>query len=173
MRMTAEEYEAFPWNALFDPIGMASAVWERDLAGNFIGATALFATPRDFARFGLLYLNGGNWGDQIIIPQEWVAWSTHLPPAVGDKDRSNYSAWWWLNADVPEQKQDRPWPQAPADTFAAQGYQGQAIIIIPSLDLVVVRTGAEKDGSVRISDYLDDIVASVQPVVSLQSGENR
>lgn len=162
MRMSADDYEAFPWQALFDPLGIKSAVWERDLAGNFIGATALFATARDYARFGLLYMNRGLWGGQQVVPEAWVAASRVLPEPKGPGSRSNYSYGWWLNRPIPEKNMPVPWAGVPEDAFAARGFQGQSVIIVPSLDLVVIRTATDEEELLAIDEFLGPLVAAIK-----------
>src|SRR5690606_19670033 len=61
------DYDTFPWKKLFTPLGITTATWERDHAGNFIGSSYLYLSPEDLARIGQLFLNGGVWGDQEIV----------------------------------------------------------------------------------------------------------
>jgi CubicO group peptidase (beta-lactamase class C family) len=123
---------------LFDKIGMTSAVFETDSSGTFVGSSYLFATPRDWARFGLLYLQDGQWNGERLLPEGWVRYSTTpTPPAPQGK----YGAHFWLNAGAPGSPGNRPWPRIPGDAFSADGYQGQRVVIIPSRKLVVVRFG--------------------------------
>jgi CubicO group peptidase (beta-lactamase class C family) len=123
---------------LFDRLGMTSAVFELDPSGTFVGSSYLVATPRDWARFGLLYLRDGIWEGQRILPEGWVTYSTTpTPPAP----RGQYGAHFWLNAGSPGHPADRVWPRLPADAYFADGYQGQRVAIVPSRKLVVVRFG--------------------------------
>ena len=75
-------YLAFPRRALFDPLGMSSAVLETDAAGTFIGSSYVYATARDWARFGMLYLRDGIWNGARILPPGWVDISRDLPDVV-------------------------------------------------------------------------------------------
>ena len=128
------DYLSFPRRALFDRLGMSTAIMETDTAGNFVGSSYMYASARDWARFGLLYLQDGIWENQRILPEGWVEFSrTSATVATG-----RYGAHFWLLKNYPKQK---PLPQ---DLFMADGYQGQSVIIIPSRKLVVVRLG--KDG---------------------------
>ncbi len=133
-----EAYWAFPRRELFNKIGMRSALFEMDAAGTFIGSSYLYATARDYARFGLLYLNDGLWLGERILPPGWVAYSATPTPGA---PKGQYGAHFWLNGGKDSQPQDRPYPRLPHDLLFARGYQGQAIAIIPSRRLVVVRLG--------------------------------
>ena len=125
------DYLTFPRRALFDRLGMSTAVIEIDTAGNFVGSSSMYASARDWARFGLLYLQDGVWENERILPEGWVEFSRTSP--LVSKDR--YGAHFWLLKNYPQQK---PLPQ---DLFMADGYEGQSVIIIPSRKLVVVRLG--------------------------------
>jgi CubicO group peptidase (beta-lactamase class C family) len=146
----------FAWSALFDPLGLRSAVWERDQTGTLVGGAYLYATPRDFARLGYLFLNDGCWQGQRLLPEGWVRDATAVSEAYRHKvvDRS----WgdiqgreWWLNQPVAEALQPVPWPDVPQDAYAAEGHWNQLVLVVPSKDLVVVRTGDDRDE--RALDY--------------------
>lgn len=138
------EYYPFLHQELFNRIGMTSAVMESDPSGTFVGSSYAVATPRDWARFGLLYLRDGVWNSRRILPEGWVAYSTTPTPAA---PRGEYGALFWLNAGARDNPGNRRWPDAPADAYAAKGFQEQKVIIIPSRDLVLVRFGATADRS--------------------------
>ncbi|HKJ24700.1 MAG TPA: serine hydrolase [Myxococcota bacterium] len=115
---------AFLHKALFDPIGMRSATARFDAAGTFIGSSYVFATARDFARFGLLYLRDGVWDGRRLLPEGWVDHArTITPPSRGE-----YGAHWWIALHDP-------------GIFNASGFQGQYIVVVPDRDLVLVRLG--------------------------------
>jgi CubicO group peptidase (beta-lactamase class C family) len=143
----------YPWEFLFDPIGMRSAVFERDRAGTFIGSSYVYATPRDFARFGYLFLRDGCWDGERLLPEGWVALATEPSPALLADGEDDFTPGdgavpgrhWWLNLPLPERMHAPAWPSAPTDAFAAQGHWGQTIHVIPSADLVVVRTADDRD----------------------------
>lgn len=152
--------EKFPWHALFEPLGM-KATWERDGAGTYVGSSYLWATPRDLARFGLFLLHDGCWNGQRLLPPGWVeasiAVSEPMRGRVLDRDPGDVQGRQiWLNRPVPEIGQTTlPWPSVPEGAFAARGHWGQAIAVIPSADLVVVRTADDRD---RTTDF-DRILA--------------
>ena len=127
---------------LFDKIGMYSALIEPDESGTFVGSSYAIASPRDWARFALLYLHDGVWNGERIFPEGWVEYTT-TPTAKAPK--GEYGAYFWLNAGAPFNLQNRLWPDAPGDAFAAYGYQEQYAIIIPSKKLILVRFGATAD----------------------------
>ncbi len=118
-------YREFMHRELFDRIGMRSADPRFDASGTFIGSSFVFATARDFARFGLLYLRDGLWEGQRILPEGWVDYAR--TPTPTDPERS-YGAHWWLARDG-------------SQIFNASGYKGQYIVVAPACDLVLVRTG--------------------------------
>jgi len=109
---------------LFDPLGMHHVTVEFDRAGSPIGSTRIFASARDWARFGNLYLDDNH----HILPPDWVAYCTK--PTLN----SDYGSGFWLHIGSPSNG-------IPADTFLASGKFGQRIVIVPSAHLVVVRFG--------------------------------
>lgn len=125
--------------SLFAPIGMR-AVTEFDPQGTFYGSSLIYATARDFARFGYLYLRDGVWDGARILPERWADFGRTRGP---DANTDIYGAGWWL---TPSSGQGRPQRSlitdaSMADAFSAQGYEGQIIIVVPSKDLVMVRLG--------------------------------
>lgn len=146
-----DDYYRFPREELFNKIGMRSAIFEPDASGTFVGSSYLYATMRDYARFGLLFLNEGNWLGEQILPEGWVKYST--TEAKGSEGQ--YGAFFWLNLE------GTIYPDVPRDMFICQGYDGQFIYIIPSLDLVVVRTGVSKKGDFDNNEFLAGIVNAI------------
>ncbi len=161
---TDPNYYRFIRKALFDRIGMSSAVMEPDASGTFVGSSYTFATARDWARFGLLYLQDGIWNGERILPDGWVAYSTTPTPKA---PKGQYGALFWLNAGAPDNPTDRLWPSAPMDAFAAQGFQEQKLIVIPSQKLVLVRLGATAPRSAWDTDAF---IASVIRALPGQQG---
>jgi CubicO group peptidase (beta-lactamase class C family) len=116
-----DEIRAFMDQELFDRIGMTSVATEFDQAGHWIGAHSADTTARDFARLGLLYLRGGVWDGETVIPRSWVEYSWTPSPASAE-----YGAHWWLD------------PSRPGVAFAIGAF-GQFIVVDPAHDLVVVQ----------------------------------
>jgi len=163
VRQTAEKdyprYYDFLRKELFAKIGMHSAVPEPDASGTFVGSSYMFATPRDWARFGLLYLQDGVWEGERILPEWWVKYSATPTPKA---PHGQYGALFWLNAGTESNPKDRMWPDAPRDAFAAKGYQEQSVVIIPSKKLVIVRFGAT---SVRAAWNMNDFISRVTAAI--------
>jgi CubicO group peptidase (beta-lactamase class C family) len=140
----------YPWVALFDRIGMSSAVLERDPAGTFIGSSYVYATPRDLAKWGFLMLNDGVWEGERLLPEGWVKFSLTMAPAYFNTELTpgtvddNPGAQVYLNHGDPARDVPPPWPAAPRDTFAAQGHWGKSIFVFPSLDMIAVRLGDDR-----------------------------
>jgi CubicO group peptidase (beta-lactamase class C family) len=119
-----EGVEAYLARTLFAPLGMRSARPRFDAAGTFIGSSYVFASARDFARFGLLYLRDGVWDGRRVLPAGWVDHArTPTPASFG-----RYGAHWWLALDG-------------TGIFTANGFQGQYVVVDPARDLVLVRLG--------------------------------
>jgi len=152
-----EYYYRFIYEELFDKVDMLSAVIEPDSSGTFVGSSYTFATPRDWARFGLLYLQDGVWQGERIFPPGWVKYTTTPTAAT---PRGEYGAHVWLNAGSATDPDDRRWPNAPRDAYAALGFQEQKVIVIPSRKLVLVRFGATADRKTWNTDeFIKNILA--------------
>ena len=124
---SSDVMDGFIRSRLLDRIGMRSATPKYDKVGNFVGSSYVFATARDFARFGWLYLNDGMWDGERILPEGWVDHGrTYV--ATDPENGVGYGAHWWLDARVP-------------GSMAAFGFEGQNIWVDFDRDLVVVRLG--------------------------------
>ena len=125
-----QDYLDFPHRALFNRMGMTTMVMETDATGNYIASSYSFATPRDWAKFGLLYLHDGVWRGERLLPAGWVRYTT--TPAPGSDGA--YGAHFWLNAGG-------EYPHCPRDMYYCAGFQGQYVYILPSQNMVIVRMG--------------------------------
>ncbi|TPP11478.1 serine hydrolase domain-containing protein [Rhizobium glycinendophyticum] len=126
---------AYPRKALFDPIGMRSAVLEADAHGTLVGSSYLYATARDWARFGLLLAQGGVWDGKPIVPADFVTRMT-TPTAASGGVYGGAQAW----RKGPGDEADAHYG-LPADVLWLLGHDGQSVAVIPSENLVVVRMG--------------------------------
>tara|TARA_B000000532_G_C18835071_1_gene392165 strand:- start:474 stop:1256 length:783 start_codon:yes stop_codon:yes gene_type:complete len=125
-----QRYWSFPSRALFAPLGMTSAVLESDSSGTLVGSSLVWASGRDWARFGQLYLDQGSWNGAQLLPLDWVEQAR----TASRGSKGGYGAHWWLS----RRKSRRDLPK---DSFSAEGYQGQLLLVAPSQRTVVVRLG--------------------------------
>ena len=165
----AEAYADYPWTALFEPLGIQSAVWERDAAGTFVGSSYLYMNARDLARVGLLMQRDGRWREQQLLPKAWIEFNrtpfASYRPEASKPDDAVPGGHWWLNAAVAGAR--KPWPDAPGETFAALGHWGQGLYILPREKLVIVRYADDRDKSFQHNQLLKLVQAAfaseVQP----------
>ncbi|PCJ97144.1 MAG: serine hydrolase [Flavobacteriaceae bacterium] len=148
---THQEYLDFPYAALIDKIGMHSMLLEADAVGNYVGSSYGWASTRDWAKFGQLYLNKGVWNGEQLFAPEWIDYVTK-PTAKSDGE---YGAHFWLNAAA-------DYPDVPKDLFSANGYQGQYVFIIPSKELVVVRTGLAETPDFDTNAFLKEVIMALK-----------
>jgi CubicO group peptidase (beta-lactamase class C family) len=130
----AQEFLSYPYRVL-SRIGIHDTYIETDPYGNFIMSSQIWTTPRDLARFGLLYLNDGMWNGERLLPEGWVAFTREVAPATRSMEKPpGYGAQFWLFND---------YPRLPPDTFTAAGHGGQFSTIVPSREVVIVRMGLQ------------------------------
>ena len=143
------DFLAYIREHLFAPLSIRNAFFETDMDGTPVGSSYLYITARDFARFGQLYLDDGCVGEDRILPEGWVAYTT--TPASDSK--GEYGAFFWLN-------RGGRYPDVPADLFSCNGHDGQEIFIIPSKELVVVILGysPKPDHVIDFNGLLKDII---------------
>lgn len=139
---------------VFAPLSMTSAVLGTDTSGDPVCSSYGYATARDWARFGQLYLQDGVWSGQRLLPEGWVAY-TSTP--VDLPTENPYGAQWWLNTDADGEVR---MPSVPEDAFWASGNEGQQVVVLPSDDLVVVRLGLTR-GYDGVSWGLEDLLRGV------------
>lgn len=144
-----QEYLDFWYAALLDKIGMHSMVLEADMSGNYVGSSYGWATPRDWAKLGLLYLHEGNWNGEQIFDKEWVSYAT-TPTPTSD---GWYGAQIWLNAG-------KRYPDVPENMYSFNGYQGQNVFILPDQEMVIVRMGLTKNADINV--FLKEIISGIK-----------
>lgn len=130
-----ETYFRFPREQLFGPLGMHNSFFQADASGTFTGGAFMYASGRDWMTLGLLYLNDGVHNGERILPEGWVEYSTTA--SEPSMEKRAYGAQIWLNAPSPHQL----FPALPEDAYAFQGHYDQYVVVVPSLELVVVRMG--------------------------------
>lgn len=165
---TEEEYLRYPREVLFDPLGMDSAVMEMDPSGLFVASSFSYATPRDWCKFGLLYLNHGSWPfgaekQQQLLPSSWVDLTAQPAPA----SNGLYSLHWWLGgsaADRSVMPERLHWfYDLPEGSMVCSGYAGQIVVVVPSHNLVIVRMGySPKSVGWNAAHFVAGIVAAMK-----------
>lgn len=133
---SGQDYHAWVYRTLFGPLGMTTPVFETDPGGTFMGSSYLYASPRDWARLGQLYLNDGIWNGARVLPDGTVDYA--ITPALPDT-APFYGAQWWLNKPMSDGRQRLP--GLPDSAYFMGGHDGQMVIIIPSKNAVIVRLG--------------------------------
>lgn len=133
----------FPRAALFRPLGMSSAVLETDAHGTFVGSSYMYATARDWARFSLFLLQGGRWNNAQLLPDGFVSYMAKPTAASGGRYGSGQV---WTEAGRAAVAEAASEVALPDDAFWMQGHDGQMALMVPSLDLAVLRMGLTPSG---------------------------
>jgi CubicO group peptidase (beta-lactamase class C family) len=149
---------------LFAPLGFERATLEYDSAGVPLGTIHLWASARDWARFGLVYLRDGvTESGQRILPEGWVEYSARLTPLSADE--YGYGAGFWTQRGDSTAARVRVAAGMPPDSFMAKGSQGQYTIVVPSRDLVIVKVGwayTRDDDHVAVERLVTETIAALQ-----------
>jgi CubicO group peptidase (beta-lactamase class C family) len=141
---------SFARKVLFEPLGISRVGWLSDPDGIALGAGGLRLTPRDMAKLGQLYLQGGLWSGEQVVPAEWVEASVSRQVSAHGA-ASYYGYQWWVRG---------------SGIYAAHGYRGQRIFVVPHLGMVVVFT-ADLPGntpSVLLSSFIIPAARSPEPL---------
>jgi CubicO group peptidase (beta-lactamase class C family) len=159
-KATGESLESYAQRKLFGPMGMEHTTWMKDEADGVTNYYRAICSTRDLARFGLFALRGGRWRDKQLVSEEFFKLAT----TPSQEMNPAYGFLWWLNAEKGTPPRggtaDYRFRDAPRDTVAAMGAQGQIVIAIPSLDLVVVRQGNRPKNEASLS--IGPFVASIK-----------
>jgi CubicO group peptidase (beta-lactamase class C family) len=145
---THQEYLDFWYSDFIDKIGMSSMVLEADLSGNYVGSSYSWATSRDWAKFGLLYLKNGTWNGEELFTKDWVTYIT----TPTNTSKGIYGAQFWLNADG-------GFKDVPKNMYYADGYQGQRVYVLPDNEMVIVRFGLKNFNE---NEFLKGVLESVK-----------
>jgi len=147
-----QEYQGYVYSQLFHRIGMLNTVVETDASGLFVASSFSYGSVRDWARFGLLFLNNGIFEGDTVLTPEWVEYMKTAAPASD----GYYTATFWLKEPSPE----NALVDIPGDIFFADGFLGQRVYIIPSKKLVVTRMGYSMS-NFSMNDFLRDIISTL------------
>jgi CubicO group peptidase (beta-lactamase class C family) len=165
-KATVESLEAYSQWKLFGPLGMEHHSWIRSQAGTMTNYYRLQCSTRDLGRFGLFALRGGQWDGTQLISKAFFTQATtpsqDLNPA--------YGFLWWLNAresptpgaGIQTATPALKFPGAPRDLIAAMGAEGQNVLIVPSLDLVVVRQCESPKNPALAAKLLQMVIQSIK-----------
>ncbi len=176
-----KDERAWAKEKLFDPAGLASAVFESDQTGTLIFSSSCFMTPRDMAKFGQLYLDDGVYKGVRVLPEGWVKYSIAPSAPVSQPspkspdgggyrpDGGSYGAGIWLNSATPTATPDTfMYAEAPVDTYSFEGHWGQKVFMVPSRKLVIARTGFDRDVVFQPGPMVGKTVAAIDKGVKGQ-----
>jgi len=145
-------YDAY-MESIHQSLAFQNVIFEIDASGVFMGSSYLYASARDWARIGQLMLNGGVINGQRIMSEDWVSRATS--PNTSENQKA-YGYQWWLNRGNTELR----WTDIPIGAYSAQGNRQQYLMVIPSLDLVIVRLGWTA-GSYPVNDRFSEIIENL------------
>ena len=145
-----QAYLDFPYAAFLDKIGAHSFVLETDLSGHYVGSSYGWGSSYDWARVGQLYLQNGYWNGEQIFDSHWVRYITTPTPGSD----GTYGAHFWLNAE-------EKYTDVPKDLYSLNGFQGQYVFIIPSKELVIVRTGLAEEPDFELNNFLTAVCKAI------------
>ena len=154
-----DSYYHFAQDELFTKLGVTTAVIEPDAGGTHVGSSYMWASARDWARLGQLYLNNGYWYGEQIISANWVNYTIQPTPKA---PKGEYGAQWWLNAGEKKNSENRLLKEVPTDMYMMDGYEGQRVFVVPSSSLVVVRLGQNKKGGFDHNTFLSGIIDCIE-----------
>ena len=146
--VSGRRMDAFAADFLFAPLGINDYEWDFINPDMIHASGNLRLRPRDLAKFGALFMNGGVWQGERIISEDWVEASTQ--EHVSLQQDVGYGYQWWLNT--------YRWERQSADAFLAAGWGGQYIIVFPSLEMVVVFTGGNYVDEVPVEEILVEYI---------------
>ena len=144
---------------VFSKIGIPRDDWSWDERGGTpLPYSGLHITARSLARFGLLFLNKGQWRGQKIVSSTWVAEATHsMTNSTPEAESKRYGYLWWNNSA-------EAWPAVPKDAYAAMGKFSNDMLIVPSLDMIVIRQVGDDSAAnrqIKIGELFALAVAAV------------
>ncbi len=147
-RQTGTSTLAFAQQNLFGPLGITDIEWQRDPQGIYTGGFGLQMETRDMAKFGYLYLRGGEWGGKQVVPRAWVdkAFRASVPMMLSATTDFRYGDQWWA---LPQR-----------GITMATGFNRQLIIVMPQSDVVVATTART---NYPFAPMLDLLAAALKP----------
>jgi CubicO group peptidase (beta-lactamase class C family) len=143
------DYQGFAHKALFQKLGMETAILEPDASGTYVGSSFMYASARDWAKFGQLYLQDGVWNGERILPEGWAKYSATETP----NSKGKYAAHFWLYHND---------NQYPSDVYHAIGFEGQFVTMVPSQKLIIVRLGCTPGDNFDHPKLVREIIKAVK-----------
>jgi CubicO group peptidase (beta-lactamase class C family) len=138
----------FAQRALFEPLGIASPRWDHDTQGNAAGGHGLHLGTADLVKLGRLYLQRGRWNGRQLVPESFIDQATTPRVSSGNSGQgAGYGYLWWIR-QTPDRRH----------AFAALGYGGQVLYVVPSLDLVVAMTSDAESRSAQNLPFVENVV---------------
>jgi CubicO group peptidase (beta-lactamase class C family) len=147
-----QTFWAMPFQQLFWKIGMTRTTPASDWNGDFLMSGQTYSTARDFARFGLLYLNDGVWSGERILPEGWTKFVSMPGPVQPAGNGPRYGGQFWIYGGI---------DGLAADAYSPSGGQGQYAMIIPSHKAVIVRRGFDPGKGFNIAKFCADVLAAI------------
>jgi CubicO group peptidase (beta-lactamase class C family) len=165
-KVYGDDYDQMPWTSLFKPLGMTNVRFERDHKGVFNGGSSGYATPREMAKLGYLYLNNGMWNGEEILPLSWIEKTTQVSPGYLSNgtvirnitDDGVYGGSIWLNRPV-KKGFGKPYPASPENMLLAMGHYGQILTILPTQKMVIARTGYDQEYNSKLDEFVSRAIA--------------
>jgi CubicO group peptidase (beta-lactamase class C family) len=150
-----KKFWALPFKELFWKIGMTRTTPASDWNGDFLMSGQTYSSARDFARFGLLYLNDGVWNGERILPEGWAKFVSTPGPVQPAGDGARYGGQFWIYGGI---------DGLAADAYSPGGGQGQYAMIIPSHNAVIVRRGFDAGSGFKIAKFSADVLSAIEPI---------
>ena len=143
---------AMPFQQLFWKIGMTRTTPASDWNGDFMMSGQTYSSARDFARFGLLYLNDGVWNGERILPDGWAKFVSTPGPVQPNDNGPRYGGQFWIYSGI---------DGLVDGAYSPNGGQGQYAMIIPSHKAVIVRRGFDFGPGFKIAKFSADVLAAI------------
>jgi CubicO group peptidase (beta-lactamase class C family) len=173
------DQRAYMQSKLFTPLGITTSTFESDHSGTLVFSSSWYASPRDMAKMGQLYLDDGMVGATRVLPAGWVKYAITPAPAAskptvrdpkqaapGDTGGS-YGAQIWLNSTSPTAAMNTlAYPTVPIDEYAFEGHYGQKVVMVPSRKLVIARVGNDRTPTFDLEPMVQKAVAVVDALAA-------
>lgn len=154
-----KKYDNYPWDKLFNQLGIQDATFEQDSNGTFVGSSYIYLTPIDFLKIGKLIMQAGIWEGSRIIPESYIQLMSKVAPGVnlmainGTSSTRSYSTQITTNKPILGRGLPSEYQYLPEDSLLMIGHQGQLIVASPSQKMVIVRLAMDKGTSFNRKEF--------------------